>query len=72
MQMIDKKYFICEICGIGRSEKHKSWKCQNGRADSEPRHSIDFRTVFVIKTEQESLLSLTDVVGGDDNDLFQI
>ena len=34
----------------GRSEQHKSWKCQNGQADSELRQSTDFRTVFGIKT----------------------
>ena len=31
---------------LGWSEKHKSWKMQNYRADSEPRHSTDFRTHF--------------------------
>ena len=34
--------------GIGWSEKHKSWKMQKYRADSEPRHSTDFRTIFGI------------------------
>ena len=34
---------------LGRSEKHKSWKCQNPRADYIPRHSPDFRTVFGIE-----------------------
>ena len=34
---------------VGRSEKHKSWKCQNPRADYIPRHSPDFRTVFGIE-----------------------
>ena len=33
---------------VGWSEKHKSWKMQKYRADSEPRHSTDFRTIFVI------------------------
>ena len=33
---------------LGWSEKHKSWKMQKYRADSEPRHSTDFRTIFVI------------------------
>ena len=31
--------------------KHKSWKCRNGQADSELRHSTDFRTVFGIKDQ---------------------
>ena len=33
---------------LGWSEKHKSLKMQKYRADSEPRHSIDFRTIFGI------------------------
>ena len=33
---------------LGWSEKHKSWKMQKYRADSEPRHSTDFRTIFGI------------------------
>ena len=33
---------------VGWSEKHKNWKMQKYRADSEPRHSTDFRTIFVI------------------------
>ena len=33
---------------LGWSEKHKNWKMQKYRADSEPRHSTDFRTIFVI------------------------
>ena len=36
-------------CALGRSEKHKSLKCQNLRADYIPRHSPDFRTVFGIE-----------------------
>ena len=36
------------LYGLGWSEKHKSWKMQNFRADSEPRHSTDFRTIFGI------------------------
>ena len=31
---------------LGWSEKHKNWKMQKYRADSEPRHSTDFRTIF--------------------------
>ena len=34
--------------GVGWSEKHKNWKMQKYQADSEPRHSTDFRTIFVI------------------------
>ena len=33
---------------LGWSEKHKSWKMQQFKADSEPRHSTDFRTIFGI------------------------
>ena len=33
---------------LGWSEKHKSWKIQQFKADSEPRHSTDFRTIFGI------------------------
>ena len=33
---------------VGWSEKHKSWKRQNERADYEPRHSTDFRTILEI------------------------
>ena len=33
---------------VGWSEKHKSWKMQQFKADSEPRHSTDFRTIFGI------------------------
>ena len=33
---------------IGWSEKHKSWKMQQFKADSEPRHSTDFRSIFGI------------------------
>ena len=33
---------------LGWSEKHKSWKMQQVKADSEPRHSTDFRTIFGI------------------------
>ena len=35
-------------CTLGWSEKHKSWKMQQFKADSEPRHSTDFRTIFGI------------------------
>ena len=35
-------------CTLGWSEKHKSWKMQQVKADSEPRHSTDFRTIFGI------------------------
>ena len=35
-------------CRIGWSEKHKSWKMQQFKADYEPRHSTDFRTIFGI------------------------
>ena len=31
---------------LGWTEKHKSWKMQKYWADSEPRHSTDFRTIF--------------------------
>ena len=33
---------------LGWSEKHRTWKMQKFRADSEPRHSTDFRTIFGI------------------------
>ena len=33
---------------LGWSEKSKSWKMQKYWADSEPRHSTDFRTIFGI------------------------
>ena len=36
------------LCALGWSEKHKNWKMQKYRADSEPRHSTDFRTIFVV------------------------
>ena len=36
------------VCTVGWSEKHKNWKMQKYRADSEPRHSTDFRPIFVI------------------------
>ena len=45
--IIDLKTYINQ-CSLGWSEKHKSWKMQKYRADSEPRHSTDFRTIFVI------------------------
>ena len=36
------------IWAVGWSEKHKSWKMQKYWADSEQRHSTDFRTIFEI------------------------
>ena len=33
---------------LGWSEEHKSGKMQKYQADSEPRHSTDFRTIFGI------------------------
>ena len=36
---------------VGWSEKHKSWKMQQFKADSEPCHSTDFRTIFGIMIE---------------------
>ena len=39
-------FAIDVVCVLGWSEKHKSWKMQKYRADSEPRHSTDFRTIF--------------------------
>ena len=46
---MDSAYHQQYIRTVGRSEKHKSWKCQIGRADYIPRHSTDFRTVFGIQ-----------------------
>ena len=40
--------FIEGCCTLGWSEKHKSWKMQLFKADSESRHSTDFRTIFGI------------------------
>ena len=39
------------VCKLGWSEKHKSWKMQQVKADSEPCHSTDFRTIFGIMIE---------------------
>ena len=47
---VANKQIICSY--LGRSEKHKSWKMQNPGADSELRHSTDFRTVFGIMIGQ--------------------
>ena len=40
--------FAMGLFSLGWSEKHKSWKMQKYQADSEPRHSTDFRTIFGI------------------------
>ena len=45
---LEKTRFCAFIYIVGWSEKHKSWKMQMLRADSEPRHSTDFKTIFRI------------------------
>ena len=43
------KILSLRSCTLGWSEKYKSWKMQKYQADSEPRHSTDFRTIFGIR-----------------------
>ena len=43
-----QKVVPADTCVLGWSEKHKSWKMQQFKADSELRHSNDFRTIFGI------------------------
>ena len=45
---VDEEMHLFNQCKVGWSEKHKSWKMQKNRADSEPRHSTNFRTIFGI------------------------
>ena len=44
-----QKFKVLTLWLLGRSEKHKSLKCQNAQADYIPRHSTDFRIVFGIE-----------------------